>query len=241
MVKKLILIIYFIHLTLWSYAQNTTPFSYLFEITSNHDRDVHLYIDKNKSKIYNIKLKDLDENHPLYAPDDCESRMTLLAETTIDQSNKMYAIVYGYCPEPEFYFYDVNDLSKSYGAVGGLNLYIPGNGNLYVSGHVNSNFNNKRKFKFEENKITEVKQPLYYVGLETKTLKPLTLYKTKDMKDVVANLPENYNVQVLLAESSYGNESYYLIKTEFGLVGWSKIKSGQYQSIDVEGIFWNGD
>ena len=239
--KILIFLTCFFHISSSLLGQTNNPFSYLTEITNCDDNSVHLYVDKNKSDIYNKKLKDLDKNHPLYTPEDCESEMTLLAITTIDNSNKKYAIVYGYCPEPEFHFYAEDDISKFYGSIGGLNMYITGNSNLYVSGHVNSNFNLKRKLRFEENNISEVKQPHYYVGLKTKTLKSIKLYQTKQLNEVVATLPANYTIEVLLAETSHESEDYYLIRTDFGLIGWAKIKSGQYQSIDIEGIYWNGD
>ena len=81
-------------------------------------------------------------------------------------------------------------------------MYVTGNGNLYISGHVNSNFDLKRKLTFTEQNITEVEQPHYYVGLKTKTLAAITLYKTKEMKEVVATLPKDYKIEVLLAETS---------------------------------------
>ncbi len=239
--KKAILVIYLSHLTFLIFGQTTKPFPYLLEITHADDSTVHLYVDKHKTEIFNQKLSELNKNHPLYTSEDCESGMTLLAITSIDNSSRKYAIVYGFCPEPEFHLYSASDLSKFYGAVGGVNMYIPGNGSLYVSGHLNSNFDRKVKLKFENNELKEVKQPLYYVGLKTKTLKPITLYQTKEFKNVVANLPENYRVEVLLAETGYRHEDYYLIKTDFGLVGWAKIKAGQYSAIDIEGIYFNGD
>ena len=217
------------------------PFPELFEITNSDELLSHLYIDTDKAEIFNKKLKDLDKNHPLFTDIDCESEMTLLAITPLDNSKKKYAIVYGYCPEPEFHIYAADDLAKFYGSVGGLNMYVTGNGNLYVSGHVNSNFDIKRKLTFAENNIKEVEQPHYYVGLKTKTLAAITLYKTKEMKEVVATLPKNYKIEVLLAETSHEHEDFYLVKTDFGLIGWTKIKAGQYQSVEVEGIFWNGD
>jgi len=217
------------------------PFPNLYEITNSNDSLSHLYVDKDKAEVINKKLKDLDKNHPLFKDIDCESEMTLLAITPLNNSKKKYAIIYGNCPEPEFHIYAEDDLTKFYGSIGGLNLYINGNNNLYVSGHINSNFNIKRKLKFEENNIKEVKQPNYYVGLKTVTLKPITLYKSKDLKNTVATLPKNYKIEVLLSQTSHKSEDYYLIKTEFGLIGWTKIKAGQYQSIDIKGIYWNGD
>lgn len=238
---RILIIVVLIQISFLSYGQSNGPFPYLTKITNIEDTTVHLYVNENQAEIVNKKLKDLDKNHPLFTPDDCESEMILLAVTSVDNSGKKYAIVYGYCPEPEFHFYGAESISKFYGSIGGLNLYIPGNSNLYVSGHVNSNFDLKRKLKFEENNITEVKQPQYYVGLKTVTLKPITLYQSKDFKNTVATLPKNYKIEVLLAETSYEHEDFYLIKTEFGLIGWAKIKSGQYQAIDIKGIFWNGD
>ena len=224
------------------FGQTNNPFPYLTEITNSADSSVHLYVDKGNAEIINKKLKDLDEEHSLYtANDDCESEMVLLAIAPINDTHKKYAIIYGHCPESEFHLYGADDISKYYGSVSGLKMYVTGNGNLYVSGHVNSNFNHKRKFSFEEDKITEVKQPYYHVGLKTKTLNPLTIYRSKHMYDEVATLPENYKIEVVLAESNHQYEGLYLIKTDFGLTGWAKIKAGQYQSIDVEGIFWNGD
>ena len=222
-------------------ALTSRPFPELYEITNSDDSLSHLYIDKDKTEVFNKKLKDLDKNHPLFTDIDCESEMTLLAITPLDNSKKKYAVVYGYCPEPEFHVYAADDRTKFYGSVGGLNMYVTGNGNLYVSGHINSNFDLKRKLTFTENNINEVEQPYYYVGLKTKTLVPITLYKTKEMKEVVATLPKNYKIEVLLAETSHEYEEFYLVKSDFGLIGWTKIKAGQYQSVEVEGIFWNGD
>lgn len=239
--RTFIIVAFLLQITGVSYGQKSTPFPYLTEITNSEDATVHLYVNKDKAEIFNKKLNNLDKNHPLFTPEDCESEMILLAITSVDNSGKKYAIVYGSCPEPEFLFYGAEDISAFYGSVGGLNLYITGNSNLYVSGHINSNFDLKRKLKFKENNIQEVKQPQYYVGLKTVTLKPLTLYQSKELKNAVATLPKNYKIEVLLAETSYEHEDYYLIITEFGLVGWAKIKAGQYQAIDVKGIFWNGD
>jgi hypothetical protein len=229
------------HLSSLLFGQTNNPFPYLTEITNSDDSSVHLYVDKNKAEIFNKKLKDLDKSHPLYTPVDCESEMTLLAITTVDNSNKKYAVVWGYCPEPEFHLYGADDISKFYGSIGGLNMHVTGNGNIYVSGHVNSNFDVKKKLQFDGNNITEIKQPHYYVGLKTRTLKPIILYQTRQLNEVVATLPENYAIEVLLAETSHEPVDYYLIKTEFGLIGWTKIKAGQYESIDVDGVFWNGD
>ena len=58
---------------------------------------------------------------------------------------------------------------------------------------------------------------------------------------MTAELPTGYEIEILLAESGYGEEAFYLAKTPVGLIGWLKIRAGQYKSIDVEGIKFNGD
>ena len=239
--KNFIVLLFFSQLYLCICGQTSNPFSYLTEIINGEDPSVHLYIDNSNSEIFNKKLKDLGRDHPLYTSDGCDSEMVLLAITKVNNSSKRYAIVYGYCPEPEFYFYDPNDISKLYGLVGGLNMYIPGNGNLYVTGHANTNFDAKRKYIFRENNIQELKQAAYYVGLKTKTINPITLYHTKELKNVVARLPKDYNVEVILAETTHKFEDFYLIKTDFGLLGWAKIRVGQHKGVDIKGLFWSGD
>jgi hypothetical protein len=225
-----------------SLGQENRPFSNLKEFKTKYSfMDIRVLYNEKTAKLYNKKLEDLDKNHPLYAADGCETEMLLILTTKIDNTDKEYAIIYGTCPEPEFTIYDAKDLGKHYGDVSGLELIVPGNGFLYGKGHVNSNFNLTQKYKMENGTLTEIKQPYYFVGLKTKTLRPLKLYSDKTEKEIVAELPTGYEIEILLAESGYDQESFYLAKTPFGLIGWLKIKAGQYKSIDVEGIFWNGD
>jgi len=225
-----------------SWGQGNGPFLNLKELKTKYfDMDIKVLYNENSSKIYNKRLEELDKTHPLYSDDGCETRMLLLMITKIDNTDKEYAIIYGTCPEPEFTIYDAKDLRKHYGDISGIELFIPGNGFLYGKGHVNSNFNITQKYKIENETLTEIKQPYYFVGLKTKTLTPLKLYSDKTEKEVVAELPTGYEIEILLAENGYEQESFYLAKTPVGLIGWLKIKAGQYKSIDIEGIFWNGD
>ncbi len=239
--KKQALTSLLILLSCFLYGQQSKPFPYLTEITNATDTTFHLFVDQSKSEIVNKQLQELDPNHPLYASDGCESEMTLLALTPLDNTGRKYAIVFGYCPEPEFTFYEINKDANIIATVSGSSLYVPGNGSVYTSGHLNTNFDCRRKYHFSGGTIREVKQPYYYVGLKTKTLTSTILYKTKDLTEEVAKLPANYPIEVLLAETSYKEEDYYLIKTEFGLIGWAKVKARQYESFQIEGIFWNGD
>lgn len=121
--------------------------------------------------------------------------------------------------------------------VAGLTLIIPGNGSLYVSGHTNNMFNERRKFEVTGNRVREVPQPFYYVGLGTVTTRPVQLYSSlsKNEKDVVAQLPKGAKIAVLVNKGEH-----YLVKTSFGLVGWVHIPSYEYQTA-IEGITYAGD
>ncbi|MEM8901921.1 MAG: hypothetical protein AAGC85_27690, partial [Bacteroidota bacterium] len=171
----------------------------------------------------------------------CPDNYTFFGEVSLDNSGKKYAILWGHCPEPSFQIRDVQDYSILYGEVSALRLYVPGNGYLYASGHLEDNFNTRRKYLFKENNIQEIKQPFYYVGLKTRTLKSLTLYRNRLFSEEVGKIPSDYSIEVLLAETSLRYKDLYLIRTDFGLVGWVEIEAGQYKSVDVEGIYFKGD
>jgi hypothetical protein len=46
-------------------------------------------------------------------------------------------------------------------------------------------------------------------------------------KFTALKLPKNYKIEAILAGSSYKIEEYCLIKTEFGLIGCTKVKYSQ--------------
>lgn len=123
------------------------------------------------------------------------------------------------------------------GYISGLEFYIPGTGAIYASGHTNTMFDTRRKYVLQDGKLAEVKQPFYWVGLESKAKKDLVLFSGKDGKETVARLPKGSPLTVVLNEG----ESWYLIKTSFGLMGWLKIEGGSQEADAVEGLFFAGD
>jgi hypothetical protein len=164
--------------------------------------------------------------------------MFLVAVAKIDNSGKRYAIVYDPNYPLQFIIYPENSMSKESGSIGAKTMYVTGNGFLYTVGHTDR-LNERRKWLFKNDTITEIIQPYKYVGLKTKTLQPLVLYETKDLKNVVASVPKGYNTEVLLS-TNVGNEDIYLVKTEFGLVGWTRIHVTPRPNIpvDVEGMYY---
>ena len=85
-----------------------------------------------------------------------------------------------------------------------------------------------------------MKQPFYWVGLESKAKKDLVLYSGKDGKETVARLPKGSALTVVMTEGGEG-ESWYLIKTPFGLVGWLKVEGGSQEADTIEGLYFQGE
>lgn len=134
----------------------------------------------------------------------------------------------------------------------GKQIYLPGNGFMYTAGHVNNSFNQRGKWFIQNNLLYQTPQPFYYVGLETKALKPLTLYADLAMTQKVADIAAGNALTVLLqlppqqappasqAGDDYNPYEYFLLKTEFGLTGWVKIVTYLPDS-PIEGLFFAGD
>lgn len=162
-------------------------------------------------------------------------------KTKIDKnSQQSYTIDYSPGPsaDPAFVFLknDGDKVAEQGEQISGLELYIPGNGFLYVSGHTNNMFDMRRKYKIDGDALVEVKQPFYYVGINNKLKKDLEIFSDAELKQSVGLLTKGTDVSVLL----YQDEKY-LIKSTFGLVGWAKIPDSQMPGEVIDGIYYAGD
>ena len=97
-------------------------------------------------------------------------------------------------------------------------------------------FNKMRKYTLTANVINEVKQPYYYVGLNTETTKSIKIFSSKRLENVVASLPKNSPIEVVINE-----DEFYLIKTSFGLIGWVKIPECIISDTPIKGLYYAGD
>lgn len=169
-----------------------------------------------------------------------------VVETRLDaKSDDHYVIEYfpGLSVDPVFtIFKKSKDGLTELKSLGGTEIIIPGNGNIYTSGHTNSMFNERRKYVLTADGIKEVPQPLLYVGIKTEIRKPITIYSTKALKSAVARLPEGSSIEVLASDK---DEKLYLVKTGFGLLGWYDASGHQplgYQKENpIPGLYFNGD
>ena len=139
--------------------------------------------------------------------------------------------------DPCFVVYrlDKDTIKLLHYAIDGKSLFIPGNGFLYVSGHTDNMYDSRRKFKVMRDTLIEVIQPFYYVGINSKALADIIIYSDTDMVNPVASVPKSSSVFVVANRGEY-----YLIKTPFGLLGWTFIPKGNYGTI-IEGISFAGD
>ena len=123
---------------------------------------------------------------------------------------------------------------------GALEVFIPGNGSLYASGHTNSTFNKRQKYSFAGSKLVESKQPYFYVGLNSKALRDLAIYPDQAAAEKANGTPlaviaKDSTLTVLINEGEF-----YLLKSTFGLVGWVKLSPSQ-SAEDIDGLFFAGD
>jgi len=129
--------------------------------------------------------------------------------------------------------YDGKNALKTISA---LSLTLPGDGSVLAAGHVNSYFNDHRKYVYSNHQLNEIAQPFKYVGLKAVTKRAFDIYSDKSLTTVVAHIPKDANIELLINEGDY-----YLVKSEFGLVGWYKADKSQVENPDIDGLYYNGD
>lgn len=210
------------------------PFSWLKKITVDDTPvgDIEILYNPNNTKIINVSRN--EEGYEFIR----------VLKTKIDsKSNYLYEVEYfeGMSVDPGFTLIkSENGQRKEIYTFGGTRMIIPGNGYIYTDGHTNTVFNERKKYRFEDDKVVEVPQPYYYIGLKTKTNKEIKIFSTKKMNNEVAKLTKGTEVEVILNEGEY-----YLVVTKFGLVGWFKPgfiqPAGLDHKSDITGLYFKGD
>jgi len=208
------------------FGQNRDYFTYLTEFEYN------VFAQPTSKTATDVNFDNYDE--PVYP----------VAFVKISQNQNQYFLV---CytdgpsgdPAYEFYFIDKNE-SEYIFTIAGSEIFIPGNGYLYVSGHTNNMFNKHKKFKFTGAGVEEVAQPFYYVGMQTKTITNIQLYSDYSCTQKLAVVGADSNIEIVAAEFDDLSQKY-LIKTPFGLLGWWILDQEYPKSEEIEGLFYSGD
>ena len=186
--------------------------------------------DKTTTRFINKPCYKLDTKDPLHCDkDSIFATWILVAKYKNKNMNDSLYIIYsqGMSEDMVFELATKPDASTRIGSFYCLEFYINSLGTIYTAGHTNNMFNMRRKFQLQGDTIREVRQPFYYVGLKGKTLNEITLYAVKSGKDIVAQLPADYEIEILLAEYAEKDTEMgtrFLVRTEFGLVGWLRVE-----------------
>ncbi len=193
----------------------------------------------------------LPKTDPCYEADEYAD-VTLLGRYKNASMKEYVNILYSPGPsiDPEFRIADKN--GNPIWAEMAEEMCINSAGVIYLSGNTNKMFNQRMKFRLSGAKVTEVKQPFYYVDVKGKLLKPVEIYSQKNNRgELVATLPVGYEIEVLLADAENGKDEFgepkpmlnYLARTAFGLVGWLRLTDDDtyFMSPVVRGLGYLGD
>lgn len=224
----LILIAFFTSL---AYSQtHVTPgsFEHLKKITIEENWDVYAFLPSN----FIVDVNSVDDNLD-------NKRIGFVEIGKGQESEILMKFSYGMSDDPSFEFYKKeSDKLIHLFSIEGQQIFIPGNGFIYVSGIANNAFDKKIKYKFVANEIHEVDQALYYVGLQTRTIKQVKLFSDKAQLKLLATLPKNTPIEVVASEFTEECQ-FYLVKSSFGLLGWWKMDN--WNSKEIENLFFRGD
>jgi hypothetical protein len=121
--------------------------------------------------------------------------------------------------------------------IDGLELEAPGDGYFYVRGHTNSWFDVRRKFTVEGGNLREVRQPFYYVGLETKTIDQIRLYSSETCIGLIGYVQKGAPITVILSDGWN-----FLLKTDHDVLGWWSPRNRSAQRAEeIDGLYIRGD
>jgi len=218
--------------------------SQLIKTVVDTDLGVQLFYVDSLVDLKLIKLDALPEYHAFYDPDNDDDNGIYVMDVRFGESELLtFHVVYwpGYSVDPVFYFYHPEDLEVPIYIVEGMNLYIPGGGIFYTSGHINSFFDLRQKYSAIDGKFRHHRQNYQYVGLKTKALIDLELLEFPNGDITVTTVKAGENIEVLISAISDQGYNVFLIKNDFGIVGWYELTVDGFYGAHIESLFFRGD
>jgi hypothetical protein len=244
--KPLLLLIFCFSISVFqSFGQANNYFPQLTKIKIDGGMSPVVFgYNKGEAKLIRKKGTQLPKNDPWYCPDPDAPCYEKLASFKNPLFKDSLYVLFSQGPSEDPSFSISTKAGKVLGDVTGLELYLTNTGTFYVNGHTNNLFNKKRKFEIRKDTVVEVAQPFYYVGLQSITLKDIVLYKDKTGSETVASLPKGYKIEVVLAEygaPDFELEKHFLVKTDYGLMGWLRLTNTDSPDKIIKGLFFAGD
>ncbi len=206
-------------------------------------------------KEINILRKNLPKNDPLYMDESFgPPREEDIVLGTIDLSGKndIYYVLLSDFPSYDisysFYKYERIKNAKSPlefiepdFSIFAPSIIIPSNGNVYSYGHNNNSYSLKKKYLYKEGKIVELKQPFNYVGVASSSLKEQTIYSDLSLSSPLYMISKGSPVTIVaIHEDLKNNKEFFVVASEFGLVGYIQIDHSQPEN-QFSGFYYNGD
>jgi hypothetical protein len=244
MTTRLLIFVLLTATCLTSFSQTKLYFPNLTRISIDTTFKAFFSYDKNFTRIINKPCYSLGKKDPLFCEDNSLGVWTVVAKFKNENIKDSVNIIYsqGLSDDPEFEV--ITKTSKLISRFSCVEFYINGSGTIYTSGHVNNMYNRRRKFQIQNDTILEIKQPYNFVGLKGKTLKAITLYKDKIGNETVAQIPKDYEIEILLADGTtkdFDRDYNFLVKTDFGLVGWLRLTNDDIYGTVLEELYYAGD
>jgi len=225
-------------------GQTKAYFPGLTRISIDTTYNVYFGYDKTTSRFTNTPCHLLNKKDPLYCefPDSMLETWSLVAKYKSKAFKDSLNIVYSQGMSADPGFVVATKGGRILDTFSCLEFYINSSGTIYTSGHVNSMYNRRRKFQIQVDTILEVQQPYYYVGMKGKSLKDITLFKDRVGNDIVAQVPKDNEIEILLAygtKKDFEADNLFLVKTDFGIVGWLRLEG--YEDQVLEDLYYKGD
>jgi hypothetical protein len=165
-----------------------------------------------------------------------------IIKTKIGNNKSFYYVTYGGMEGflRGFSIWETLIPPKIIGQIHAHTLIIPGNGSVYAINRDFENFDVKRKYTFVKGNLVEEQQPLYSINLTSYALHPITIYADSALTKKLAVIPQYGKIEVIAAINPKSYPFLCLVRTSFGLIGWTTLAADQYMSVDVKGLYYSG-
>jgi hypothetical protein len=243
MKTRILILSAFLTSILTALGQTKSYFPTLTKVSIDTSYKAYFGYDKS-SRLINKFCGTLDKKDPFYCSESSLIEGVVVARYKNQALKDSVNILFsgGMSDDPEFSVYTKS--GRTMGRIACVEFYINSSGTIYTSGHANNMYNRRRKFQIQNDTILEIKQPYNYVGMKGKTQKDITLYKDMQGSDIVAQLPKGYEIEILLTDATtkdYQIDHFFLVKTDFGLIGWLRLTNEDIYGAVLKDLFYAGD
>ena len=245
MKKQLLIITLFFAFFCANCSQPKSNFPDLTKVAIDEPGNVFFAYDKETTRFINTSCSMLAADDPFFCnEDEMFEEQLVVAKFKNKLLNDSVVITYSSGPSADPVFVVSTAEGKAIKSFYCLEFYLNSSATIYTSGHTNNMYDRRRKYQLQSDTIVEIGQQYNYVGLEGRSLKEITLYNEMEGTEIIAQLPVGSEIEILLADGSLADfdiDITYLVKTDFGLVGWLRLSGQDAYGEIMEELFYAGD